>query len=70
MPLDPNGLHRKKPSIWLTVLPAVEWSAIVFTGMLSVLFLSWALALGMPSETVTLSTDSHSGLAEGFPSIE
>ena len=45
MPLDPNKFYQKRSSTRRTVLLAAEWSAIIFTGMLAVLFLSWALAL-------------------------
>lgn len=45
MPLDPNKFYRKQSSTRRTALLAVEWSAIIFAGMLAVLFLSWAIAL-------------------------
>jgi len=63
MPLDPGKFLRKKKS-WAgnTVLFAAEWSAIIFTGMLAVLFLSWALALHPPSlNTVIERADDMAG---------
>lgn len=51
MPLDPNKFYhqKKSSSSRQAMLLAVEWSAIVFAGMLAVLFLSWAVELQMPS---------------------
>lgn len=48
MPLDPNKLSRKTPKPDADVLLAIEWSVIVFAGMLAVLFFAWALALQLP----------------------
>ena len=61
MPLDPNKFHRsseKRPSAQQGVLAAAEWSAIVFAGMLAVLFLAWALTLRLPD---ILSADIETG---------
>lgn len=49
MPLDPSKFHQKRPSTHEPLRLAVEWSAIIFAGMLAVLFLSWAVTLQMPS---------------------
>lgn len=45
MPLDPDKFERKWLGAWQTGLFAAEWSAIIFAGMLAILFLIWALAL-------------------------
>ena len=60
MPLDPNKFYQKRSSTRQAVLLAVEWLAIIFTGMLAVLFLRWALALQLPSESASLVTESAS----------
>jgi hypothetical protein len=44
MPLDPNKFHRQRSSDRHAILFALEWSAIIFTGMLALLFLGWALS--------------------------
>lgn len=67
MPLDPNRFYQKRSSARQAILHAVEWSAIAFTGMLAVLFLSWALALQLPSQSIT--TESTSNLAGGTSPI-
>jgi len=61
MPLDPNKFHHnseKRSSAPPGVLAAVEWSAIIFAGMLAVLFLAWALTLRLPD---ILSADIETG---------
>jgi hypothetical protein len=57
MPLDPNKLYGKKPRLRSEVLLALEWSAIIFAGMLAVLFLSRALALQTMPETGSVTAD-------------
>ena len=59
MPLDPNKISRKRPRLRPDILFAAEWSAIIFAGMLAVLFLAWALALQMP-ETGKFTTGEPS----------
>lgn len=59
MPLDPDKLSQKTPKLRAEVLLAAEWSAIVFAGMLAVLFLAWALTLQFP-ETGLFTTDEPS----------
>lgn len=49
MPLDPNKFSQETASTRRAVLFAVESSAIIFAGMLAVLFYSWALVLQLPS---------------------
>jgi hypothetical protein len=44
MPQDPNKFYRKRPSDRRLILIALEWSAIIFAGMLALLFLGWALS--------------------------
>jgi hypothetical protein len=63
MPLDPNRfLVKKKSRARKAVLFAVEWSAILFTGMLAVLFVAWALALHpLPLRTVIEQADKVMG---------
>jgi hypothetical protein len=48
MPLDPNRFRQKRRSAAETLRLAVEWAAIIFAGMLAVLFLSWSITLQMP----------------------
>ena len=62
MPLDPNKFCQKRSGARKAVLFAVEWSAIIFTGMLAVLFLSWALALQLPAEGASKPTENASKL--------
>lgn len=64
MPLDPNNFHRKRSSAQQEVLAAVEWSAIIFAGMLAVLFLVWALTLRLPDSLPT-GIENSSNLAQG-----
>ncbi len=52
MPLDHGKFCRKKAGARQAMLIAMEWSAIIFAGMLAVLFLGWALA----SHPLPLST--------------
>ena len=63
MPLDLDRFFMKKKSAARrAVLFAVEWSAIIFTGMLAVLFLAWALALHpLPLRTVIERADKLMG---------
>jgi len=67
MPLDPNKFHQKsekRPSAQQGVLAAVEWSAIIFAGMLAVLFLVWALALRLP-DGLPAGIETSSNPAQG-----
>lgn len=48
MPMDPTKLNRKRSSAQQGVLAAVEWCAIIFAGMLALLFLVWAVELQLP----------------------
>ena len=58
MPLDPTKIRRKGSATRQAVLLAVEWSAIIFSGMLAVLFLSWALELRLPQINISDTTES------------
>jgi hypothetical protein len=68
MPLDPNKLSHKRPRLQPDVLLAAEWSAIVFAGMLAVLFLVWAFALQFP-ETGIFTADEASQTASDNPPV-
>jgi hypothetical protein len=56
--LDPTKIRRKGSEARQAVLLAVEWSAIIFSGMLAVLFLSWALELRLPQINISDTTES------------
>jgi hypothetical protein len=58
MPLDPTKIRRKGSATRQAVLLAVEWSAIIFSGMLAVLFLSWALELRLLQINISDTTES------------
>ena len=67
MPLDPNKFHQKsekRPSAQQGVLVAVEWSAIIFAGMLAVLFLAWALTLRLP-DILSADIETSANPAQG-----
>jgi hypothetical protein len=57
MPLDPNKLQRKESGVREAALFAAEWSAIIFSGMLAVLFLSWAFALWTLPDGASAATE-------------
>ena len=56
--LDPTKIRRKGSATRQAVLLAVEWSAIISSGMLAVLFLSWALELRLPQINISDTTES------------
>ena len=56
--LDPGKIRRKGSATRQAALFAVEWSAIIFSGMLAVLFLSWALELLLPQINISNGTES------------
>ena len=56
--LDPTKIRRKESAARQEVLLAVEWSAIIFFGMLAVLFLSWALELRLPQINISNTTEN------------
>jgi hypothetical protein len=63
MPLDPTKFNptktrRKGSGTGQAALLAVEWSAIIFSGMLAILFLSWALELQLPQINISDTTES------------
>jgi hypothetical protein len=63
MPLDPSKFDptkypRNRSSAQEGVQVAMEWCAIVFVGMLAVLFLAWALKLHLPDNL-------HTGIGSG-----
>ena len=74
MPLDPNKLYQKKPrleqpTLRPAVLFAIEWSAIIFAGMLAVLFLCWSLAVVSTSDTESLTAAQAPQPASNNPAI-
>ena len=58
MGLFPSKIRRKGSATRQAALLAVEWSAIIFSGMLAVLFLSWALQLRLPQINISNATES------------
>lgn len=69
MPLDPNKLYQKNPRLRPAILVAVEWSAIIFAGMMAVLFLGWALALHPTAMTGSVTADQVSHTASDQPAL-
>lgn len=64
MPLDPDKLAQKTPKLRAEVLLAAEWAAIVFAGMLAVLFLAWALALQLPETGMFMADESSQTMSD------
>ena len=62
---DPTKVRRKGSATRQAAVLAVEWSAIIFSGMLAVLFLSWALELRLPPINTSNTTEGAYHSIEG-----
>jgi hypothetical protein len=56
--MDDENSCIKGSATMQEALLAAEWSAIIFSGMLAVLFLSWALELRLPQINISNATES------------
>ena len=56
--LDPTKIRRKGSAYRQAALLAAEWSAIILSSMLAVLFLSWALELRLPQINTSDTTEN------------
>ena len=70
MPLDPNKFYHKRRTSRPEILLAVEWSAIIFAGMLAMLFFAWALALQLPESGIFTADEASQPQSLSAPVLQ